>query len=366
MMEHLNFKDRRLVFEFIHDLYQWHDYQSFRQQVVRGIASLVPADLYTYNEISKSQQLVTGYAIWPTEFPLSPDAPEIVGRYQHQLPCLTHYLSTGDGRPTKISDFMTYREFRKSDLHNCFYRPTGIPYAIAFGVTLNNDGMTGIGLHRNGKDYTERDRAVLSLLHSHIVQAYKNARTITSLQSESAHYESALSKEDCSILCLSLSHKIVWASPGSWQTLQHYKLISPRSQGRLHQKLINWVKVQGAGMSYAKEVPDTRLPLTVRSERGRLEVRYIKRGETQLLLMEETRKFQAESVPGNFGLSDRETTVLWWLTEGKTNSEIGSILCISPRTVQKHLERIYSKLGVENRHAVTRLIRDLRQTALIR
>jgi DNA-binding NarL/FixJ family response regulator len=52
-------------------------------------------------------------------------------------------------------------------------------------------------------------------------------------------------------------------------------------------------------------------------------------------------------------LTEREAEVLGWLTRGKANREISEILGISPRTVNKHLERIFAKLGVENRAAAT-------------
>lgn len=52
-------------------------------------------------------------------------------------------------------------------------------------------------------------------------------------------------------------------------------------------------------------------------------------------------------------LTDREAEVLLWLARGKSNREISEILSISPRTVNKHLERIFDKLGVENRAAAT-------------
>jgi DNA-binding CsgD family transcriptional regulator len=50
-------------------------------------------------------------------------------------------------------------------------------------------------------------------------------------------------------------------------------------------------------------------------------------------------------------LTPRETEVLSWLAKGKTNRDIGEILKMSPRTVSKHLEHIFEKLGVETRSA---------------
>jgi DNA-binding CsgD family transcriptional regulator len=70
--------------------------------------------------------------------------------------------------------------------------------------------------------------------------------------------------------------------------------------------------------------------------------------ESILLLVEE--KTVIESLKSS-GLTPREAEVVSWLTEGRTNREIGTILGISARTVQVHLNRIYRKLGVETRTA---------------
>ena len=51
--------------------------------------------------------------------------------------------------------------------------------------------------------------------------------------------------------------------------------------------------------------------------------------------------------------------MLLWLTEGKSNAEIGLILEITTATVGKHLERIYPKLGVENRTAAASFATEL-------
>ena len=54
---------------------------------------------------------------------------------------------------------------------------------------------------------------------------------------------------------------------------------------------------------------------------------------------------------GSLGLTRREIEVLTWITQGKTNYEIGVILGASTRTVCKHVQRILNKLKVENRTA---------------
>jgi DNA-binding CsgD family transcriptional regulator len=50
-------------------------------------------------------------------------------------------------------------------------------------------------------------------------------------------------------------------------------------------------------------------------------------------------------------LTAREREVLEWVAAGKTNRDIAAILGAKPRTIEKHLERIYEKLGVETRTA---------------
>jgi DNA-binding CsgD family transcriptional regulator len=45
--------------------------------------------------------------------------------------------------------------------------------------------------------------------------------------------------------------------------------------------------------------------------------------------------------------------VLLWVSYGKTNRTVSEILGISPRTVNKHLEQVFKKLGVETRAAAT-------------
>ena len=85
-------------------------------------------------------------------------------------------------------------------------------------------------------------------------------------------------------------------------------------------------------------------------------------GADELLfrLSEEVPAAGVERLRSGLGLTLREADVLLWLSRGKTNREIGEILNISPRTVNKHLEQVFTKLGVENRaSAAARAVRLL-------
>jgi DNA-binding CsgD family transcriptional regulator len=48
-------------------------------------------------------------------------------------------------------------------------------------------------------------------------------------------------------------------------------------------------------------------------------------------------------------LTPREAEVLLWISQGKSNHEIGVILGTKTSTICKHVEHIFSKLNVENR-----------------
>ena len=66
-------------------------------------------------------------------------------------------------------------------------------------------------------------------------------------------------------------------------------------------------------------------------------------------LTAENKMSDDEILRQHFGLTHRESEVLLWIAKGKSNRDIGEILGLSARTVTKHLEQIYVKLGVENR-----------------
>ncbi len=68
-----------------------------------------------------------------------------------------------------------------------------------------------------------------------------------------------------------------------------------------------------------------------------------------------------ERLERRYGLSAREADVAVWLSRGKANRDIAEILGLSPMTVKKHLERVFRKMGVENRTAAAAAVHRLMQ-----
>ena len=74
-------------------------------------------------------------------------------------------------------------------------------------------------------------------------------------------------------------------------------------------------------------------------------------GDWLIIMREVSDESVIEAMSLSFKLTTREAEVLYWVVKGKINRDIGDILGSSPMTVKKHLERVYSKLGVETRTA---------------
>lgn len=86
-------------------------------------------------------------------------------------------------------------------------------------------------------------------------------------------------------------------------------------------------------------------------------------GDELLFRLTEPRPVSDEAfLAQKFALTLREAEVLSWIARGKSNGDIAEILCISPRTVHKHLERVFAKLGVDSRSSATSVALQALQT----
>jgi DNA-binding CsgD family transcriptional regulator len=151
------------------------------------------------------------------------------------------------------------------------------------------------------------------------------------------------------LLAVNSAGKIMWATPQAQKLLSD--TLGPDSDDDvvLPDPIPQWLDQARKGKAGSKAAIMTALP-----GNEALRLQYMgKLGSNEFLLR--LAKDSGTETPAEFsselGLTTREGEVLSWLSKGKTNRDIAQILGLSPRTVDKHLEQIYSKLGVENRTA---------------
>jgi DNA-binding CsgD family transcriptional regulator len=243
----------RRATEFVDSLADIDDPAQANDLILPGLAGLVRCDVVVDNEIglgpAAGQVRVREYPAGWVE--LADMAAFTAHVPEH--PLIRYISETGDNQPVKISDVVSQQQFRRLGIYAEFFRPIGIEHQIAFALPPRDGMLTGISLNRTRGDFTERDRAVLSVLAGPLNHAMDRARR---RHSASAALETAVSADLDS-------------------------------------------------------------------------------------------------------LTDRELQVLELAAQGCTNHAIARTLDVSPRTIAKHLEHVYHKLGVTSRAAaVYRTVRS--------
>jgi DNA-binding CsgD family transcriptional regulator len=146
-----------------------------------------------------------------------------------------------------------------------------------------------------------------------------------------------------------------------WSTPQAAKLLDEAFESAVADDFVLPVEVQlwlrgrtSSGVGAAEE----SVAVPTRLGRARLQLSYVGQiGPDELLLrlVEGDGASDELLLKQRLPVTAREAEVLLWITRGKSNRDIGEILGLSPRTVNKHLEQIFSKLGVENRTSAAAL-----------
>jgi len=194
------------------------------------------------------------------------------------------------------------------------------------------------GLESGGVDYVTKP-IILEELFARIRVHLANARAAQSARI-------ALDTAGRYLLSVNPAGEILWCTP---QAVKLLEAALPRRDGRLvvPEPLQEWLRNAAAGSENAPP------PDAIRTDGGQLQLSLLSTtGEGEFLF-----RIAADAGGGDreaklrrqFALTGREAEVLSWIAQGKTNRDIGEILNLSPRTVNKHLEQIYQKLGVENR-----------------
>jgi DNA-binding CsgD family transcriptional regulator len=188
----------------------------------------------------------------------------------------------------------------------------------------------------------------LNLIRPHIIQAYLNAEELAGHRNLEHDLKSAFSENALGMIVLDNAGGVTHATPGAFECLGGYVPVSESIVPRLPQDLIRWALDAGKSA-----------PFVAHQGRDKLIIRRVRQDDRAVLLLaEDNRAAAAAEMADRFQLTQREGEVMRWIAEGKSNSEIASILGLTMGTVKVHVEHILAKLGVENRTAAAMAVRS--------
>ncbi|MFC7051524.1 response regulator [Hansschlegelia quercus] len=212
---------------------------------------------------------------------------------------------------------------------------------VIFMTGLKETDRIVEGLEAGGVDYVTKPIVIDELL-ARIRVHIDNARLSRSARA-------ALDTTGRFLFAADRNGRLLWSTPQATRLLATASPNFSAEDLALPEIVAKWLVARSEGRSDQPSVS-----LQAGAEGASLVVAFVGQSDRDELLLRVTQEGGSDYAAlfkDRLGVTTREADVLLWIARGKSNRDIGEILGMSPRTVNKHLEQIYVKLGVENRAA---------------
>lgn len=339
-MRRLTERDLRAVLDLVGEAHDAEDLDEFRAVILPALNRLLPADFAAYNEVVDG-----GVPVATISHPAAgPDELEAWARHAAQNPLYQRFVQTRDGRPYHFGDVIARRDLERLDFYREIFVPLGLRDQIAFGLPAPRHLVIALAISRGGKEFGERERAMLELARPHLVQAYRNAELRQRSASLIESLRAGLDDRATAVVVLDADGRVAFATDAGRAVLARADRRTFRrgADGEdaetLPRVLAEWLERPEGG--HALALGEGTIARVVRG-RGR--------GTGDVVFFDEARQVLSRTALTGLGLSEREADVLQELARGGTTAQAAAALGISERTVAKHAERIHRKLGVRSR-----------------
>lgn len=312
--------------------------------VLGELHRVLPGEAYASNTVTDpvGQQPEVEVVITPDH--TVPDAGARVRPHLADDPFVTRFIAelasprpgpfVAGRQPLRISDLVPTNEWTSTDLYNTAYRPFSLLHQVAGVVDVRGARVRSCAVLRGRRDFTENDCDIFAVLMRELGRLHRRhderarLRTLAAAAYETAEHgvrPVAAVGMDGTVLPLNATAAELLTDRDLGRNPRLRQLITG-SAGRPCATVIH---VQIAATSLRVEVvpssrPDLRCLLVFHNDGHR-------------------------SVARRYHLTNRERDVLGLLGTGQTADAVARRLGLSPRTVQKYLERVYSKLEVSDR-----------------
>lgn len=341
-MDYLNYQDWQTLFSAVEILHSDFDPQTLTERTLTAASTVIAADSAAFTAFNWEG----GYAdlMWTNGGDYSPAEIEVFAAYIHENPLFDEFFVKHRAETLKITDLMRPEKFERTGIYNEFYRRVGVSNQLVTPMRVNDDLLITCSINIENSDFTGRDKQALTLIAPHLANAIRNAFAYQRLSA-------ALDTEACGIVALNSKGKPVFISEYARKLFGKYFAGEQCAAEGLPKSLGAWIKKTNLSVK-SNEFTAPILPLKIVAQNGELTVRITYNQQTgERTLMLEEKRFASPELFARLNLTKRETEILFWITQGKTDETMARLCGISPRTVHKHVQNIYTKFGVETRTA---------------
>lgn len=320
--------------------------EAFARSANAGLAELIGADLVTlsYCDLRAGTRSVV---VWPDRA-LGADEIACFNRHFQTHPLVRYHASHPHGGAHRISDCLTSTQFRHSALYAEYYRRIGIASVVAVPVHIDAERVISFVLNRGNRDFSLRDCQLLDAVRLQLGAEYAAQEARLRARRTLAQLNEVLLGAGVAVVVLDAGRQVTQLSEQALRWLACAGLGREVRVGqRLPETIDRWMRTR-VEPSWASFDPG---PLKLAAPGHTLRLHLLQADDGLTLMIECAAPEGRSEVGRDSGLTAREREIVRWLAAGKSNAHIGVILGISARTVHKHLERVYRKLGVENRTA---------------
>ena len=159
--------------------------EDYRHRMLECIGRVIENELVCHNEINGPGG--TSLTVLRPQIENFEPLRQVFFKHAHEHPSLNHLIETGDTRAVKTSDFVAQPEFRSRGIYREFYRKLRVRYQLTFAFKTETGALGFVAVSRWHRDFTEQERAVLTLFRPHFIQAYHRAATRTSSNGNGNH-----------------------------------------------------------------------------------------------------------------------------------------------------------------------------------
>jgi DNA-binding CsgD family transcriptional regulator len=267
---------------------------------------------------------------------------------------LVRFHSAHPGGPTqRISDCTNRPAFRSSAVYADYYKRIGVNYVMALPLRIDQANVISVVFNRSHSDFSDGERAVLDAVRQPLAAIYRNLMVFEEAGIGLKCISQLAADGGWQMIRVSLTGRILDASPAALRLLGRFFPAATSHPSSLPETLFAWF---ARSRHWGLERPAIRhgQPFTRSHLGSQLTVHFVPDPDNACMgymLMKSERLGVSAAQLAGLNLSARECEILALVAAGKTNGETATVLAISPRTVQKHLEHIFQKLGVETRTA---------------